>query len=456
MGGFAAGRLAAMRALAWLLVGALLLAGGLPPRPLAAAEKIDGKRIEELGKRWFQARPKTKFEAWDEAARTALVKEAEAFGPLPEGSLATVRDLLWKAVRKYGPSGKEQIDTPYGKATWIEKGSGGPKSGLILGLHGGGEGAGDAGEAAGKWVASGHMGMYPQGIRLVHDTWNTVHGERFLLTLIEIAKAEHDVDPDRVYSMGFSMGGTGSWFLAGRHPDLLAGALPAHGVIMADTVTHSVKVPKAADVTVMEYGLLPNVRNLAMYWYTGTVDKNCEPGTYLKAWELLQGLQKDDPEGYREQRFQCHEGVAHTFPPGEPATGMKWILEKRRNAFPTKLVWEYNDHPEPRQVADDKTDRLPKTWFYWLHCQRPTDTMQVTATRAGNVLDLDVTVAFPADFTVYLNPSMIDVTQEVVVRVKGKEVYRGRPQPDLVSVLTSLDARLDRTLVFDRRIRIPE
>ena len=66
------------------------------------------------------------------------------------------------------------------------------------------------------------MGMYPQGIRLVHDTWNTVHGERFTLTLIEIAKAQYEVDPDRVYSMGFSMGGTGSWFLAGRHPDLLA------------------------------------------------------------------------------------------------------------------------------------------------------------------------------------------------------------------------------------------
>ena len=439
-----------------LSLAALLWVGTCPLRPLQAADKLDVKRIEDLAKRWFQARPKTKFVAWDDAARAALVKEAEAFGPLPEGSLAAVRDVVWKAVRKYGPSGKEEIDTPYGKATWIQKGSGGPKSGLILGLHGGGEGAGDAGEAAGKWVAPGHMGMYPQGIRLVHDTWNTVHGERFLLTLIEIAKAEHEVDPDRVYSMGFSMGGTGSWVLAGRHPDLLAGALPAHGVIMADTVTHSVKVFQPSEVTVMEYGLLPNVRNLAMYWYTGTVDDHCEPGTYLKAWELLQVLQKEDPGGYVEQRFQCHEGVAHTFPPGEPGNGMKWILEKRRNAFPAKIVWEYNDHPEPRQAAEDKVDRLPKTWFYWLHCQRPTDTMQVTASRKDNEFDLDVAVAFPADFTIYLNPTMVDVTKDVVVRVKGKEVYRGKPVPDLVSILESLDAKLDRTLVFDRRVKIPE
>ena len=49
---------------------------------------------------------------------------------------------------------------------------------------------------------------------------------------------------------------------------------------------------------------------------------------------------------------------------------------------------------------------------------------------------------------------MIDVTKEVIVRVDGKEAYRGKPVPDVVSVLESLDARLDRTLTFDRRVRL--
>jgi dienelactone hydrolase len=446
-----------MRLGARYLLAFLVLATGAPPRAVKAADKVDAKKIEDLAKRWFTARPKTKFAEWDPVVRAALVKEAEAYGPLPEGSLAAVQGLLWKAVKKHGPSGKEEIDTPYGKATWIQKGAGGAKSGLILGLHGGGEGAGNASEPAGTWVASGHMGMYPQGIRLVHDTWNTVHGERFLLTLIEIAKAQHEIDPDRVYSMGFSMGGTGSWFLAGRHPDLLAGAIPAHGVHMASTSgDKGVKVKTAAEVTAMEHGVFPNVRNLAVYWYTGHDDVNCEPGTYLKGWELLQDLQKEDEDGYRLLRFAAHPGIAHAFPPGEPGKGLKWILEQRRNAFPAKLVWEYNDHPEPRQSADDKVERLPKTWFYWLRCLRPVDAMQVTATRAGNEFDLDVAIAFPADFSIHLNPTMIDVTQDVVVRVKGKEVYRGKPVPDLATLLESLDARLDRTLLFDRRIQVPE
>lgn len=444
----------------WIALAALLLAGARPGGGAhAAAPALDLKRITDLAQRWFAARPKTKFQAWDGTLRAALVKEAQDYGPVPEGSLPALKDALWKVVRKLGPSAKTaELETPYGKATWIQKGAGGSRSGLILGLHGGGEGAGDAGEAAGKWVASGCMGMYPQGIRLVHDTWNTVHGERFLLTLIEIAKAQHDVDPDRVYSMGFSMGGTGSWFLAGRHPDLLAGAIPAHGVHMGRTTLGDgkVKVKTAAEVLELEHGIFPNVRNLAVWWYTGHADVNCEPGTYLKGWELLQAIQKADPDGYRLLHFKAYDGVAHAFPPGEPATGMKWILEQRRHALPAKLMWEYNEAPAPFQIAEDKTDRLPKTWFYWMQVRQPVDRMRVTAERKGNEFDVDVALAYPGDVTLYLHPGMIDVAQDVVVRVKGKEVYRGRPVPDLVSVLESLDARLDKTLLFDRRIPLPD
>ena len=212
----------------------------------------------------------------------------------------------------------------------------------------------------------------------------------------------------------------------------------------------------AAEILAMEHGILPNVRNLAVYWYTGHDDVNCEPGTYLKGWELLQELKQADPEGYQDLRFKAYDGVAHAFPPGEPQTGMKWILEKRRSATPTRLVWEYNAEPQPLRAADDKLERLPKHWFYNVHCQRPVDLMSVSVVRAGNTIDVDCAIVFPDDLTLYLHPGMIDVTQDVVVRVKEKEVYRGRPVPDLVSIFESLDARLDRTLVFDRRIRLPE
>ncbi len=430
-----------------------LMAAGTEARPKLPKKKV----IQDLATRWFKARPKTKFERWNHATRDKLLEEARALGPVPEGSREAVIEMLWKVVKKHGPKAKkDEIQTPYGRAWWIRSGSG--KKGFLLGLHGGGEGAGSASEAT-SWKLPGMLGFYPQGIRLIHDTWNSVHGERFILTMIEIAKAQYNVDPDRVFMMGFSMGGNGSMFHAGRNPDLLAGAIPAHGVV---TAAGGTKVVLEKDVGELEHGLLPNMRNVAVYFYTGSEDENCEPGTFRKAWTTLQELKKNDRGGYEEIRFTCHEGIKHSQPPGEPGKAYKYIKDKRRNAYPTKIVWEYNEDPWIQAGAEDegKADRLQKEWMYWLHCKAPRDRMYITVTRSEtekeHVIDLEFTLVFADDFTIYLNEKMYDVKKDVVVRVDGKEVYRGKPQPDFATILESLDSRLDRTLTFDRKIPIPE
>ncbi|MGH7162978.1 MAG: hypothetical protein ACREID_05800 [Planctomycetota bacterium] len=433
----------------WMVV--LLLA-----RAAAAdgVEKATLAGIEAFGARWWKARPKTCFQEWDPNTRADLLREAEGFGKLPEGALGAARDALWKPLKKNGPkakgSGKATIDTPYGEA-WFYVKAAGRNKGLILGLHGGGEGAGSADEPAGTWQARSCMGMYPQGIRLVHDTWNTVHGEKFALTLIEIAKAQHDIDPDRVYAMGFSMGGSGSWHMAGRHPDLLAGASPCAGVVMAQPKS---QVPTKEEVEAIQHGIVPNVRNLAMYYYNGTADRNCMPGTYLYVWDLLGELRRGDPGGYGNLHYTCHEGLAHAFPPGEPRRGIEWIERQRRVAFPEKVVWETALEPYPLPDAQDKTGRCVKRWFYWLHHERPADKMSIVATRKGNEFDISCLSSELEGLSILLNPSMIDVAREVVVRHDGTEVYRGKPEPEFVTLLESLDARLDRTLVFDRRVRL--
>jgi hypothetical protein len=51
-----------------------------------------------------------------------------------------------------------------------------------------------------------------------------------------------------------------------------------------------------------------------------------------------------------------------------------------------------------------------------------------------------------------LNDRMIDPKREVVVRIEGKEFYRGKPQPEFATVVESLDSKLDKTLCFDRAV----
>ncbi|HEX5135394.1 MAG TPA: alpha/beta hydrolase-fold protein [Planctomycetota bacterium] len=431
----------------------LLLALLLPPLAWAAP---DLKKVEEFGTRWWKARPVNKFHDWDPSARAALLEEAKGFGAIPEGSLEQVRDALWKTVKKYGPKGKGKgkmyIEDHGYKSEythdemWASVKGGGRGEGLVVGIHGGGEGQGSADTG---WTMKGCMGIYPQGLLIHGDNWNRVHGEKEILTFIEIAKAQYDIDPDRVYVMGFSMGGTGSWHMGGRFPDLLAGVVPGNGVLMANPKS---QLWTKEEVLAIQYGLVPNVRNLAVYFFCGTKDDHCMPGTFLYAWDMIQDLKKEDPEGYGKIHFQCYEGLAHSYPPGEPTNAIKFMSAQRRDAYPQKIRWEYAANPYPIPDGKDTTTRYQQHCFYWIWVDEPQDRMDITATRNGNEFDVELAGIQPKGCYVMLNPAMVDVREEVVVRVDGKEIYRGKPVPDFATVVESLDDKLDKTLTFDRKV----
>ena len=423
----------------------------------APLERKLAKDLADLAEDWFEARPPTRFQDWDAAARAGLETRARALGAIPEGSLETVVEVLWNAAKKASEKpalakGKLTLETPYGPA-WAHAVTGGKKPALLIGLHGGGEGAGSADESLGTWTRKGVHGFYPQGIELVHDTWNTVHGERFVLTLIELAKLHSDVDPEHVYVGGLSMGGSSSWFLAGRHADLFAGAAPFSGVVMAAPKS---QLASKEEVRAIQHGLLPNVRNLAMAYAIGLADQNTMPGTYLYVADRLAELARDDPGGYAKIRFEAVPELAHAFPPGEPKKALDYLLAETRVTFPERVTWEYVSAPSPEPGPSDKVARLAKPLFYWLGCPSPVDRQWVRATRKGNAIELEArgTSGGTDALVLYLNARMIDPAEEVVVTSGGQELYRGKPVPDAWTVLETLDARLDRAMVFDRRIEL--
>jgi hypothetical protein len=200
----------------------------------------------------------------------------------------------------------------------------------------------------------------------------------------------------------------------------------------------------------LQYGLLPNVRNLAMYSFIGLDDKNCMPGTFLFAWDALQELIKEDPTGYQQIHFTTYPGLAHAFPPGEPGKCLEFLSEQKRDTFPKKLVWQYALRPFPVRKDFDRTTRLVQHWFYWIHHANPQDKMEIRAERDGNTITID---AFERNgLHVMLNPEMIDVAEDVVVLLDGVEIYRGKPKPDFRTIVE----RLDKHQFFDRSIDLGE
>ena len=83
--------------------------------------------------------------------------------------------------------------------------------------------------------------------------------------------------------------------------------------------------------------------------------------------------------------------------------------------------------------------------------RRTAELAQATSARlVGQLVARPVTVS---GFSILIHPEMVPYGQEVVVLAPdGSERYRGTPEPDWVTLIESFDARLDRRMVFDRRV----
>jgi poly(3-hydroxybutyrate) depolymerase len=64
--------------------------------------------------------------------------------------------------------------------------------------------------------------------------WSDPVSEAAVLELLDHAVASWPVDPERIAVTGFSMGGSGAWFMAARHPERFSAAIPVAGIPALD------------------------------------------------------------------------------------------------------------------------------------------------------------------------------------------------------------------------------
>jgi predicted peptidase len=118
---------------------------------------------------------------------------------------------------------------------------------LILFLHGAGERGDDVQRVAKhgppKLIAAGKdipaIVVSPQ---CPSNQWWTDHLEA-LIALLDQTARRYRVDPDRVYVTGLSMGGYGTWSLAGRYPERFAAAVPICGGGTRTGIARAINLP---------------------------------------------------------------------------------------------------------------------------------------------------------------------------------------------------------------------
>ena len=376
------------------------------------------------------------------ARRTAILSELGPADQLAAPDVAKWRDKLLKLAldngRKLKKSGTEYWYDEKEKRGKYVVGGGGGKGGLVIALHGGGEGAGDAGEAFGTFapIASKHkcICVAPEVLEKTERGWTTSGTEEFVLELIEAAKRTWKTIPhDRVYMVGHSMGGYGSWTVGAHHADLFAGLGPYAGA----PTPYTVDGQPYSEVIGLQEGVIPNLRNVALHVYQSLDDKQVPPAPNVFANKVVLEWQKEHG-GYNYKYVEV-DWQGHGAPPGGHKVGFEWLYEFKRDPRPKYVLWE---------------PVLPyKRMFYWLWWETPVPKALVKAVvKAQNEIELDLKGQPRAGFRILLDDALVDLSKEVTVREGSEVLFKGVVPLTLSTMLMTAAERYDAQFVFPARI----
>ena len=181
---------------------------------------------------------------------------------------------------------------------------------LLLFLHGAGERGDNLDRVAihgpPKMIRQGHtfnaIVVSPQ---CPADTWWTDH-TTMLIALLDQIEAEYNIDADRVYITGLSMGGYGTFALAARQPERFAAAVPICG--------------GGIPITARRLNSMP------MWVFHGDAD-NVVPVS-----ESTRMVEAMNNQGGENARLTIYEGVGHNSwdrAYGDEAM-WQWLFEQRR------------------------------------------------------------------------------------------------------------------------------
>ncbi|MCA9063155.1 MAG: hypothetical protein KDA96_08850 [Planctomycetaceae bacterium] len=271
---------------------------------------------------------------------------------------AEALELIWEARQAaLAVSGQKEFNArevrlgdlvmPFWYRVFGEKPEGGRS--LYISMHGGGGAPARVNDQ--QYENQKRLYQPDEGIYLVprapgntSDLWHQGHIDLMFDRLITHMIVRENVNPNRVYLMGYSAGGDGVYQLAPRMADRWAAAS-----MMAGHPNES-----------RPEGL----RNIGFAIHVGAEDSAYNRNSVAVQWgQRLTELRQVDPNGYIHH-VELHPGRGHWMNL-EDASAVPWMARLTRNPWPTRVVWHQDD------VVHDR--------FYWLRTRLDT-------ARAGQLL----------------------------------------------------------------------
>lgn len=266
-------------------------------------------------------------------------------------------------------------------------------------------------------------GIYlaPRAPTNVWNLWHLDHIDDFLNIIIQMAVIKENVNPNRVYILGYSAGGDGLYQLAPRMADRWAAA--------------SMMAGHPNDASPL------SLRNTPFSVQVGDLDTNFNRNGEARNWGvLLAELKANDSQGY-EHFVEVREDLGHWMNL-EDAVALPWMATFERNPIPEKVVWKQDD------VHHDS--------FYWLNVPNSDIVTggEIIAeyNAASNQINIDEN--YSNTLNIFLNDAMFNLDEPVTVSYKNNTIYEGIVKRTILNIYNNNKIKGDINLSFSGKLSI--
>jgi len=365
--------------------------------------------------------------------RPNLVEQPFASTPVSKADATEATKLLWKdhAERIRHSRAEEMtarvltldaLKMPFTYEVFGEK----PATGrsMVISMHGGGGAPTKVNDQ--QWENQKKLYKLEEGVYVVPraptdtwDLWHQSHIDRLFDRLIENLIVLEEVDPNRIYIMGYSAGGDGVFQLSPRMADRWAAA-----AMMAGHPNETSPL---------------GLRNLPFTLHMGEKDSAYNRNKKAAEWEQkLADLHREDPEGYIHL-VKIHAGKGHWMD-REDAVAIAWMAQWNRNLLPTRIVWKQDDVVENR--------------FYWLAIdpKEIRERAEIVATRANNTIDIQ---SKDADrVSIRFSDDMLNLEQPILITCGSTTLFQGMVTRTIGILAKTLAERGDPKAVFSAEVTV--
>lgn len=295
---------------------------------------------------------------------------------------------------------------------------------LYISMHGGGGTTAKLNDQ--QWENQKKLYTPAEGVYFVPrsptNTWNMWHDYPMDQLMAEIIKGEivmDDVNPDKVYIMGYSAGGDGAFQLGPRLAD--------HWAAVAMMAGH----PGDANIL--------NLKNVPFDAFVGGKDAAYKRNELVAQW----GLRMDSLANVYKGSF-IHE--THVYPDmphwmaRKDTIALPWMAAFTRNALPKDIIW----------VQDD----ILRSQFYWLGTDvtGAKQGMKARVAVAGN--NIDVLENTNDVLYIYLNDQLLNLDKKVTLTIGGKQVFSAKVPRNAAIIKETVGMRMDKSLIFSGKLMV--